>query len=325
LLNSFAPLAELRKQQGLAVALVDVEDVYDEFGYGNKTPQAIKAFLQYAATSWQHAPRFVLIGGDASYDGKNYLGYGDADVVPSKEVETEWMEAASDDWYADFDGDGIAELAVGRLPVRTASEAAAVVAKIIAYDSAARPEGVLFVADRNEDFDFEQAIARLRESIPSDIQTEEIARGQLGDAAARQRLLAAINEGRKVINYVGHGNLNQWRGGLLTSADAGELMSGEHPTFFIAMTCLNGYFNEPALDSLAESLMKVERGGAVAVWASSGMNGPAEQVIVNQALYRALFDGATVGEATLKAKAATASRDVRRTWILFGDPTMHLR
>ncbi|MFL6213381.1 MAG: C25 family cysteine peptidase, partial [Blastocatellia bacterium] len=136
LLNSFAPLAELRKQQGLAVALVDVEDVYDEFGYGNKTPQAIKAFLQYAATSWQHAPRFVLIGGDASYDGKNYLGYGDADVVPSKEVETEWMEAASDDWYADFDGDGIAELAVGRLPVRTASEAAAVVAKIIAYDSA---------------------------------------------------------------------------------------------------------------------------------------------------------------------------------------------
>jgi hypothetical protein len=216
-------------------------------------------------------------------------------------------------------------VAIGRLPVRTASEAAAVVAKLIAYDSTAPSEGVLLVADRNEDFDFEQAITHLRQSIPSDVQTEEIARGQLGDVAARELLLAAIHEGRKVVNYFGHGNLNQWRGGLLTGDDAGEWMTSGRPSFFIAMTCLNGYFNEPALDSLAESLLKAERGGAVAAWASSGMNGPAEQLVANQALYGALFDGSTIGEATLKAKAATASRDLRRTWILFGDPTMRLR
>jgi subtilisin-like proprotein convertase family protein len=325
LLDAFTPLAALRQAQGLSVAMIDVEDLYDEFSFGQKTPQAIKSFLQYAATNWQRAPRYVLIGGDASYDEKDYLGYGDGDVVPSKTVETELLEAASDDWYADFDGDGVAEMAVGRMPVRTVSEASAMVAKVVAYEQGAPPQGILLVADRNDDFDFEQAVAHLRDAIPSDIQTEAIARGQLGDTAARERLLAAINEGRKVVNYVGHGNLNEWRGGLLTDADAGELKNSERPTFFIAMTCLNGYFNEPALDSLAESLMKAERGGAVAAWASSGMNGPAEQVVVNQALYRALFDGATIGEATLKAKAATTSRDVRRTWILFGDPAMRLR
>ena len=37
------------------------------------------------------------------------------------------------------------------------------------------------------------------------------------------------------------------------------------------MTCLNGYFQDPAMDSLAEALMKSEKGGAIAVWASSGM------------------------------------------------------
>ena len=32
-----------------------------------------------------------------------------------------------------------------------------------------------------------------------------------------------------------------------------------------------------------------------------------------------------MGEAVTKAKAAISDRDVRRTWILLGDPTMKLR
>ncbi|MFL6212739.1 MAG: C25 family cysteine peptidase [Blastocatellia bacterium] len=329
LLRSFAPLAELRKQQGLAVALVDVEDVYDEFGYGNKTPQAIKAFLQYAATSWQHAPRFVLIGGDASYDGKNYLGYGDADVVPSQQVETEWMEAASDDWYADFDGDGIAELAVGRLPVRTASEAAAVVAKIIAYDSAARPEGVLLVADaqdENSGASFEAASSELRGVIPTGQNVEQVNRGDLSADAARGRLLDALNRGPRVVNYYGHGNVSEWRGGLLTPTDAAQLANGGNLSFFTMMTCLNGYFNDPAQESLAESLLKA-KGGAIAVWASSGMTEPGDQALAVKEMFHQLLDqsGQTVGEAALKAKAAVRGKDVRRTWILLGDPTTKLR
>src|SRR5438128_12252014 len=35
LLSALAPLAELRQRQGLSVMLIDVEDVYDEFSYGN--------------------------------------------------------------------------------------------------------------------------------------------------------------------------------------------------------------------------------------------------------------------------------------------------
>ena len=98
------------------------------------------------------------------------------------------------------------------------------------------------------------------------------------------------------------------------------------------MTCLNGYFEDPVLRSLAEELMRSERGGAVAVWASDGMTYPTDQVAINQQLYRLLFGASdqkgqpmTLGEATLKAKAATADPDVRRTWVLFGDPTMRIK
>jgi len=46
--DSFRPLQALRQSQGLKVAMVDVEDIYDEFNFGNKSPQAIKDFLTYA-------------------------------------------------------------------------------------------------------------------------------------------------------------------------------------------------------------------------------------------------------------------------------------
>jgi hypothetical protein len=92
------------------------------------------------------------------------------------------------------------------------------------------------------------------------------------------------------------------------------------------MTCLNGYFQDAALDSLGESLLKAEHGGAVAVWGSSGMTTPDIQSILNQQAYRMIFNGTsmTIGEATARAKAAVTNGDVRRTWILLGDPTTRL-
>jgi hypothetical protein len=91
------------------------------------------------------------------------------------------------------------------------------------------------------------------------------------------------------------------------------------------MTCLNGFYQDPLLEGLAESLMK-SRGGAVAVWASSGMTMPGNQLVLNQQMYRVLFgDSLTLGEVTVRAKAGTSDQDIRRTWILFGDPSMRLR
>lgn len=320
------PLVTLRRQQGLKVALVDVEDVYDEFNYGEKSAAAIRAFLGYASTQWKVKPGYVLFAGEASYDARDYLGLGDTDLVPTKLIDTPYMETASDDWLADFDNDGAADLRIGRLPMRTAEEAAAMVAKIVGYDGQSSAAAALLVADQNEGYDFEAATHQLRGLIPAPVEVSELMRGQLDAASARAQLLAALAAGPRVVNYSGHGSLDVWRGNLLTNADALGSSNGERLSVFVMMTCLNGYFHDPALDSLAESLLKAERGGAVAVWASSGMTQPAGQTVMNQAFYRLLFGSSvTLGEAAMRAKAATGDRDIRRTWILFGDPTMRLR
>ena len=156
-LDSIEPLRALRQSQGWRLAVVDVDDIFDEFNYGHKSPYAVRDFLRFATAQWALAPRFVLLVGHASHDPKDYLGFGHSDFVPTKLVDTALMEAASDDWFADFDGDGLASLAVGRLPVRTVQEGERLVAKILAYDQAGSGTGVLLVSDSNDGFNFEEA------------------------------------------------------------------------------------------------------------------------------------------------------------------------
>lgn len=331
-LESVKPLQSLRESQGLRVAVVDVEDVYDEFNYGDKSPQAIKDFLAFAKANWRTAPRFALFVGDASLDPKNHLGRGDSDFVPTRLIDTLLMETASDEWLADFDGDGLAEMALGRLPVRTAGEASRIINKIVSYESAPRTRDILLVSDLNDGIDFQSERDEVRTLVPADVKVALIDRCTLGTTAAKSQLIESLNRGPGIVSYFGHGNVDQWRGGLLTSADAGALANGEMLPVVFAITCLNGYFQDPALESLAESLLKAERGGAVAVWASSGMCDAGPQSLMDQEMFRAIFAGngsgegaLTLGEAVMRVKNSVKDSDVRLTYILFGDPTSRVK
>jgi hypothetical protein len=328
LLAAVEPLRALRESQGLKVAVVDVESVFDEFSYGARGPQAIKDFLACAKDTWSRPPRYLLLVGDASFDPRNYLGYGFLDLVPTKLVDTTYLETASDDWFADFDGDGIGDTPVGRLPVQTFWQAKTVIDKIVAYEGSAGLGRVLLVADANDkDNDFEGLSGRVKAALPATVWVAEVYRGQLWDAAT-SLLARQLNLGQAVVNYIGHGSTQVWHGNLLTTDAALQLKHHRLPVW-LPMTCLNGFFQEPYADSLAEALLKAPFGGAVAVWASSGLTESASQVLIDEALMRLLFpasgQGPTLGDATRAAKAATTDVDVRRTWILFGDPTTRLR
>jgi hypothetical protein len=203
--------------------------------------------------------------------------------------------------------------------------------KIIEYDQSGPSGRVMLVADGNEGFDFEAASRDLVSLVPGSIKVEVLNRGELDPAMAKSQLIDAINRGEKVVNYIGHGSVNMWRGGLLTNEDAAAMVNIGRLPLFVTMTCLNGYFHDPGVDSLAEALMK-SRGGAVAVWASTGMTAPDGQMPIDRQVFDQIFRTSnvkgqppTLGEATLRAKRGAGDIDVRRTYILFGDPTTRLR
>ncbi|HEV7375437.1 MAG TPA: C25 family cysteine peptidase, partial [Pyrinomonadaceae bacterium] len=331
-IQSVQPLAELRRKEGLTVSVVDIQDVYDEFSSGAHSPYAIKDFLSWAKSHWQNSPQFVLLVGDGSLDPRNYQGNGVTDFVPTKLIDASTMETASDDWLADFNNDGVAEMAVGRLPVRTKAEAERVISKIRGYTTGSAQQQVLMVVDRNnasDSFSFDKLGQELGVLVPSSITVRTINRGSTpDDSTARTDIINAINEGPLMVNYIGHGSVEVWTGAsILSASDINALSNSNHLPVFVMMTCLNGYFPNPVRESLAEALLRDSGSGAVAVWASSGMTEPLAQSLMNKQFYQLVFgkDAMTLGAAVQKAKESTGDMDVRRTWILFGDPTMKLR
>jgi hypothetical protein len=322
---SLNPLVTLRQAQGLSVSVVDIEDIYDEFSFGNKSPQAIKDFLVYANVNWLPKPRFVLMAGDASLDPKNYLGFGDSDLVPTKLIDTIYMETASDDWFCDFDGNGVPEMAMGRLPVRSSSDVTRFIAKITNYENTTPVNSILLFSDSNDGYDFATANNLVRQYIPPSIPITDLRRGSTDDTTIKAQLIAGLNSGQRLVSYNGHGTVDEWRGSIFTNDDA-KVLANQKLAVFSLMTCLNGYFIDPALDGLAEALLNADH-GAVAVWSSTAQCEPSGQAVLNQEFHRLLFGTTpmTIGEAASGAKAAVSDGDIRRTWVLFGDPTMRLR
>ena len=325
-LQDASALVPLRKRDGINAAVIDVEDLYDEFNFGVRGPEAIRAFLQNTL-QWKTKPRWVLLVGDASVDPRNYLGLGAFDFVPTKLVPMVLLKTASDDWLADADGDGYADFAIGRLPARTPADAAVMLNKIIARGTptGAWSNAVLSIADEPNTYDFPASAASAMAFVPSSMAKQSILIG--GNASATTDINNALNQGQLVFNYVGHGSTETWSDYIFTSDDAKALTNRDRLPFAVIMNCLNGYFHDVYTYSLAEALLENPNGGAVAVWASSTLAEPDGQEVMNRELFRILFStpGLTIGEAVNRAKKATSDVEVRKSWILFGDPSMRLQ
>jgi len=241
------------------------------------------------------------------------------------------METASDDWFVDFNDDGLPKMAIGRLPVRTAAEATQLVNKIIAYDqSTSTTRTVVLVTDKNDGIDFTTPNAVIQSLIPAQVEVVNILRDDTTAAtraATKAALIDQLKLGSRIVSYAGHGTVDQWRGGMLDDGDMVSLANTRVSPLVVSMTCLTGYFQDPHLASLGESLIKVSNGGAISVWASSGMTNVGSQTTMNQAFFKQIMGNPsiTIGQAIKAAKSSDIDKDVRRTWNFFGDPSMTLK
>lgn len=320
--------ANYRQASGLNVKVVNIEDVFDEFNYGASGADCIRDFLNYAKNNWQTAPNYVMFLGDATYDPKNYLG-GSGNLVPTRLVDTVYSEAGSDETLADFNDDGLAELAVGRIAVRDAASATLAFNKVSTFEqtvAAGLDRGVVFASDLPNGYDFAGLSERLGNQLPNDVPKAFVNRAQTN---ANALLVNEINAGRFLVNYSGHGNSAVWASpNFFSTAHAGQLTNGgDNLSIFTMLTCLNGYFIQPT-DSLSEVLMKNPNGGAVAAWASSGLTTPDIQEIMATRFFNQIGAGnfTRIGDLVKDAKTTiNFGRDVRLSWVLLGDPAMKVR
>lgn len=321
--------ANYRRAQGLNVEVVNIEDIFDEFNYGIVEPDAIRNFLKYAKENWHIAPNYVLLIGDATYDPKNYANLGAANFIPTRFVDTIYLETGSDETLADFNNDGLAEIAVGRIPVRDAAAVTQILNKVRAFEQtvAQAPErGAVFASDLPNGYDFEGLSSRLCEQLPATISCLKVNRAQ---ANANSLLFDGINAGPFLVNYSGHGSTAAWSSSnsFFSSPLANQLTNENRLSVYTMLTCLNGYFFQSG-DSLSEVLLKNPNGGAAANWSSTGLTTPDIQEIMAMRFYNQFAAGSItrIGDLIKDAKTTiNFGRDVRLSWVLLGDPTMKVR
>ncbi len=329
---SVAPLVKLHESHGDSVTEVTTDQIFDAFNYGERSPFALQSYLQLAATSWRTHPQAVLLVGDASFDPRNYLGFGETDFVPSRMIETAAFKTASDDWLTDFKQTGFGTIPIGRLPVSTPAEAVLVVAKIVGYERGAGAGGwnqqAVVIADQNVGGDFSTAANAAAADFPASLAVTKILADGQDPSVITPQILSALNSGALLVNYSGHGSEEQWSfADLFDDTTAASLSNGDRLPVFLLMDCLNGFFQDVYDTSLSTSLMVAPNGGAVAVWASSGFTNAPPQATMDQALLGEWKANPTlaIGQAVLAAKVGIVDADVRRTWNLFGDPLMQLQ
>jgi hypothetical protein len=336
-LDAAKPLLDHRRRQGLTTVAVPVEDVYDELGYGESRPEALRDFLAYAYHHWKApSPRYVLLLGDATYDFKDYYGTGVANRVPPLILHTSYLWTVSDPTYAAVNGDDLLpDLAIGRLPAANVDEVRTMVGKILAYETGEATLGgpvVLVSDDPDVAGDFPADAEALAATVLAGRTTKHISLQELGAEATRRAVREAFDGGASVLSYIGHGGIHVWANeNLLDVTSVASLSAQPQQPLLLTMNCLNGYFHFPFFNSLSEELVKAEGKGAIAAFSPSGMslNGPAH--LYHQALLNELLHGShrRLGDAVLAAQEAYAETgalpELLSIYHLLGDPALTLR
>jgi uncharacterized repeat protein (TIGR01451 family) len=330
--GALAPLVRAHEAEGKTSAVIPIGDLYDEFNFGEHSPFAIKRFLRTATQKWRTPPAYLLLNGRASLDPRNHLGFGNLDMVPTFIVPTTSLMTASDDWFSDFNNSGVPTIATGRLPVSTIDEATTVGSKISTYEGRSTngpwTANALFVADKDDTESFTPDSQTVAAQLPPAMQVTDIFVDSVGTTAARGDIINAINSGQVLVNYLGHGSEEQWSGSdIFNTASVSSLTNGSQLPVFLIMDCLNGFFQDVFAEPLGVTLLLAPNGGAVAVLASSGLNQPLPQTNLNTLVVQNALNGKRLplGDAIVQAKSQISDPDVRKTFVLFGDPAMQVK
>ncbi len=322
-------IAQAKRAEGLRSVVVDVERAYDAYSAGVPDANAVKALIRRFARS---GGRFVLLIGDDTFDTHDYMQTGAVSYIPSPIAnDGVWGRIPSDHLYADVDDDGYPDLAIGRLPVQTAEEAAAMAWKIenqLALLGASAGRHLLAVDNTTAgDPDFLKEAAAV--PLPPGTRVAWADVGE-GIGVARQRFVAALEEGAQVTHYFGHAGPEIWADEWLLTAWDLTALADTKPTVLFTWACQSQWYLNLWGPSVSEALLLLPKAGAVASFGPAGITTPRQQRTLAHSVYSYFLDGGlTLGEAIQRAKTDSLAEDPDNLaavegWNLLGDPALRL-
>ena len=343
-----------RSYSGLRVNVASSEQIYNEFSSGTPDATAYRLFVKMfydRATSKNDCPRYLLLFGDGHYDNRGIIKGADTNrkLLTYQSINSihEMASFSSDDYFAlldDSDGGNVTsdemDLAVGRFPVQTLSEAKALVDKTIAYLEDNEKHNwktkVLFLADDGDEnshmsnADIAASSFALQnpdywvKKIYIDAYQKVTTSNSSTVPVAKDAFMKMLQSGVLLVNYVGHGGTLNWASeNILTQRDI-QTMNNKCLPLWITLTCNFSRFDGSAQTG-GEMLLTNPNGGAAMVFSASRTVYASQNHKLNVAFINQLANkNLSVGEMIMKAKNELTGQVNKRAFFLFGDPALKL-
>ena len=351
---------------GYRTKVVTTDAIYNTYGDGGVSPKAIKDFLTHAYQSWTPpAPTYVVLFGDGTYDFRGIDTKIHAEppeldgYIPTHYIRTDsFGRTASDHWYVTISGhDEFTDMYIGRLSVETVNQAEAVVDKILAYEQAP-PNGdwrrrIISVADdevsNSGDFIFRKSLNEIAkdhtrlgyetvEIFLEDITDEVEAKpdefpGLHPQRIAKDMIIESLGEGAVIAQYAGHGGNTVWAHEIIfDNVSVDQVEETDKIPFMLVLSCYNGYFDKPGEPSMAEKLLRKERGGIIGMLSATRLTYGSGNDALNRIIFDMVFkrNVRQLGPLSFDSKVellmteGTGQIDVMMEYTLFGDPALQI-
>jgi len=347
-----------REKSGLNVAVVDLEQVYNEFSSGSPDLTAIRDFVRhlYLNSSPERRIRYLCLFGDASFDFKDRISDNN-NLVPAFQSFESFNLATSyvtDDYFGMMDeteGDLVSsdkqDVATGRFAVTTLSEAQDVVNKTLKYYAESSfgdwRNTVTFVADDPDEpneFILQQTVDLIAQEVEStrpefnlkkiysDAYPQESTAGGERYPAVNQAIDNAVESGSLVLDYFGHGGVNGWANERILEVPQVQNWSNFNTLpLFITVTCEFARYDNPLRPTAGEFALLNRDGGPVSLISTTREIFISVGQVFNRTLFEQLFDpeneSYSISEALMYSKHEFGSPQ-RLFVYFFGDPAMRL-
>ncbi len=343
----------------LKVILVMPNEIYNEFSSGAPDVAAIRNFVKMIydrANTESEIPQNLLLLGDGTYD--NYGISEDAtnfiltyqsfeSLLPARTYVTDDFYVFLDDGEGDIDGNHDIDMGVGRLPVKTQSEANGILNKMKAYYSSAThgnwKNNILIVADDAEDNEpFHQTQAnnlaiQLENSYPwlniekvflDDFEQESTAQGHKYPDV-NQAITDNINNGVMLVEWIGHGNEKSWaHESVLTLNMIAAWENFNKYPIFVTATCEFSPYDKHELVSGGEEIILNPNGGGIALFTTTRIAFSASNALLSSRFHDYVFSDDSngkvnsLGMSVIKAKNSLIGDTNKRVFALLANPAM---
>ncbi len=325
-IGGLASLVSARQSQGYVTRVVDVEDIYSQFGQGTPDAQSIRDYIAVAAGSLNMS--YVLLVGGDTYDYFDRLNLGSISFIPSLYAKTHHVVyfAPVDPLYTDLNGDNAPDLPIGRFPVRTLAELDFVIQKTLQFPNAGHQRSAILASDTG----FSDVSSTLSMILPANWQVNYADIDISGVANARVSLLNALNQGTALTSFFGHSAPTLWTfDGLFHANDSVGLTNYGKPTIVTQWGCWNTYHVDPRYNTLGHKFLLSGNQGAAAVLGGVSLTDESSDRLLGEVIFANMIQGGySIGDAIQDAKAELqnthAGMDVILGWTLLGDPTLAL-